>query len=303
MTTTYNTITVITGKNTDNGFKEETWIIPKNVENIAYFQLAVQFHVYDLFESKLSGELNMMEYEYNHMPDMKDTEKTLKEEFGKKFTDFSTTVNEFRELIKRFKVSCDALGYNFNDDLYARLYACVKTGIKTIKGEKQEFDKKGNIKWSNKKVDVYDCWSVITDRTKLLQEVFDLDTPCKKERREQIFDYLREIMEYYIHDCTDASSSDICKFYKNINCKKVGARYFSEYYSTTCRNRNGKNGGITLTFNKNELLLEQLAMTMFRYLGCNEIQQKNKTATGCNENAINELKNQLKLESQETSSK
>ena len=302
MATTYNTITVITGKSTDNGFKEETWIVPKNVENISYFQLAVQYHVYDLYESKLSGELNMMQYEFEHMPDKKDAEKALKEEFSNKFTNFSIVVNQFRKLVDEFKASCDTLGYTFNDK-YARLYACVKTGIKTIKGERQKYDKKGNMSWSNDKVDVYDCWTAIADRTKLLQEVFNLDTPCKKERREEIFNMLREIMDSYTHDCLDTSMSDICKFYKNINCKKVGAKYFSEYYSTTCRNRNGKNGGITLTFNKNELLLEQLAMTMFRYMGCEEVQRKVSTATGCNENAINELKNQLKLEKAETSSK
>ena len=68
-----NTITIKTGNTRTNKegntvFTERVYLIPKNVVNASYFQLAVQYHTYKHFELKLLGDIEKMRLTLESLP-------------------------------------------------------------------------------------------------------------------------------------------------------------------------------------------------------------------------------------------
>ena len=69
-----NTITIKTGNTRTNKegntvFTERVYLVPKNVVNASYFQLAVQYHTYKHFELKLLGDIEKMRLTLESLPE------------------------------------------------------------------------------------------------------------------------------------------------------------------------------------------------------------------------------------------
>lgn len=284
-----NTITIKTGntrtdKEGNSVFTERVYLVPKNVVNASYFQLAVQYYTYKHFELKLLGDIEKMRLTLESLPEDSIDYKTLDSaidklilmqvSYSKEFTEFKANVNE--ELMSIF-----------DDDIFAEMYAILKGDIKSYSGIKRITDKKGNVSLETITPKLYDNFhETIETRTKALFDVFNPDTPCKKETREKIFDSLREIANYYM---PDRKNNVLSEMYKNIKMDKLNGKYFSEYFSGCAKLKNGKNGGSVNTIQKSMNLHIQLWHTMARYLGCEENLQKVENARRANDSAIQAL--------------
>ena len=293
------TITIITGVyNQEKGFKEETWIVPKNVADESYFQLAVQYNVYHLFDGKLQADIAELQHKISCYNEKEALEVELKKADEKTLNEHKEIAESLSFLYEEFVNNNNMFVDEFKNDMYALMYASVKTNIKGFK--EKTFDKNGNVSFKVvHPLPIYSKWTTaITDVTNNLAKVFNLDEPLKKEEKNIIFDSVRSIMNDRIKNCI---SERYKNRYKNINCNKVGVKYISRYYSATAQYRNGKNGGVKYTTKKSEQLLNQLFFTIFDYMGCEEPVIKKNTATNANELASAELKNKIKAEKQETS--
>lgn len=284
-----NTITIKTGntrtdKEGNTVFTERVYLVPKNVVNASYFQLAVQYHTYKHFELKLLGDIEKMRLTLESLPEDSIDYETLNSaidelipmqlSYANEFTNFKDSITE--ELVE-----------TFDDDIFSEMYAILKGDIKSYSGIKRITDKKGNVSLETITPKLYENFhETIETRTKALFDVFNPDTPCKKEIREKIFDSLREIANYYM---PNRENSVLSEMYKNIKMDKLNGKYFSEYFSGCAKLKNGKNGGSVNTIQKSMNLHIQLWHTMARYLGCEENLQKVENARKANDSAIQAL--------------
>lgn len=284
-----NTITIKTGntrtdKEGNTVFTERVYLVPKNVVNASYFQLAVQYHTYKHFELKLLGDIEKMRLTLESLPEDSIDYETLNSaidelipmqlSYANEFTNFKDSITE--ELVE-----------TFDDDIFSEMYAILKGDIKSYSGIKRITDKKGNVSLETITPKLYDNFhETIETRTEALFSVFNPDTPCKKEIREKIFDGLREIANYYM---PDRKNNVLSEMYKNIKMDKLNGKYFSEYFSGCAKLKNGKNGGSVNTIQKSMNLHIQLWHTMARYLGCEENLQKVENARKANDSAIQAL--------------
>lgn len=288
---TENTITIKTGntrtdKDGNTTFTERVYLVPKNVVNLDYFQLAVQYHTYKHFELKLLGDIEKMRLTLESLPEDSIDYETLDSSidelvymqvaYSKEFAEFTASINE--EFINIF-----------DTDIFAEMYAILKGDIKSYSGVKRITDKKGNVSLETITPKLYENFhEYIETRTDALFDVFNPDTPCKKETREKIFDGLREIANYYM---PNRENSVLSEAYKNIKMDKLNGKYFSEYFSGCAKLKNGKNGGSIKTIQKSMNLHIQLWHTMARYLGCEESTKKIDNARKANDSAIQALNN------------
>lgn len=284
-----NTITIKTGntrtsKDGSTVFVERVYLVPKNVVNASYFQLAVQYHTYKYFELKLLGDIEKMRLTLESLPEDSIDYETLNSaidelipmqlSYASEFTNFKDSITE--ELVE-----------TFDNDIFSEMYAILKGDIKSYSGIKRITDKKGNVSLETVTPKLYENFQeTIETRTKALFDVFNPDTPCKKEIREKIFDGLRSIANYYM---PNRENSVLSEMYKNIKMDKLNGKYFSEYFSGCAKLKNGKNGGSINTLQKSMNLHIQLWHTMARYLGCEESIQKIDNARKANDSAIQAL--------------
>lgn len=284
-----NTITIKTGntrtsKDGSPVFVERVYLVPKNVVNASYFQLAVQYHTYKHFELKLLGDIEKIRLTLESLPEDSIDYETLNSaidelipmqlSYASEFTNFKDSITE--ELVE-----------TFDDDIFAEMYAILKGDIKSYSGIKRITDKKGNVSLETVTPKLYENFQKeIETRTSALFKVFNPDSPCNKETREKVFNNLRSIANYYMPDRTKNVLSEM---YKNIKMDKLNGKYFSEYFSGCAKLKNGKNGGSINTLQKSMNLHIQLWHTMARYLGCEESIQKIDNARKANDSAIQAL--------------
>lgn len=292
-----NTITIKTGNVKTNKkddtlyFDECICLVPKNVANVSYFQLAVQYHAYKYFEEKLAGEIEKLRLELDTLPE-DDSYADAVTKLNNDINNLSSMQSAYADEYKAFKERVNGLIDTFEADRFADMYALLKCKIGTYSGTKRITDKKGNVSLNNVTPALYGNYNdYIEKHTKKLQDVFNPDTPCKKEVREEIFDGIREIANFYMPDRTNSTLSTM---YKNITMNKLNGKYINEYYSCTGKMSNGKNGGSKYSVQKSMNLHIQLWHTMARYLGCEEDTKSTANARQANDaavQAINDLIN------------
>lgn len=298
-----NTITIKTGntrtdKNGNTVFTERVYFVPKNVANISYFQLAVQYHTYKHFELKLLGDIEKMRLTLESLPEDSIDYETLDDSidelvymqklYSKEFTEFKTNVSE--ELVNIF-----------DEDIFSEMYAILKGDIKSYSGIKRITDKKSNVSLETITPKLYENFQKeIETRTNALFKVFNPDSPCNKETREKVFNNLRSIANYYM---PNRENSVLSEMYKNIKMDKLNGKYFSEYFSGCAKLKNGKNGGSVNTIQKSMNLHIQLWHTMARYLGCEENLQKVENARKANDSAMQALNNLINSSRTENTTK
>lgn len=288
---TENTITIKTGntrtdKDGNTIFTERVYLVPKNVVNINYFQLAVQYHTYKHFELKLLGDIEKMRLTLESMPEDSIDYETLESSIDELILMQVSYTNEFTE----FKANItEELVEIFDDDIFSEMYAILKGDIKSYSGVKRITDKKGNVSLETVTPKLYENFrQEIETRTDALFKVFNPDSPCNKETREKVFNNLRSIANYYMPNRENSVLSEV---YKNIKMDKLNGKYFSEYFSGCAKLKNGKNGGSVKAIQKSMNLHIQLWHTMARYLGCEESTKKIDNARKANDSAIQALNN------------
>lgn len=288
---TENTITIKTGntrtdKDGNTIFTERVYLVPKNVVNINYFQLAVQYHTYKHFELKLLGDIEKMRLTLESMPEDSIDYETLESSIDELILMRVSYTNEFTE----FKANItEELVEIFDDDIFSEMYAILKGDIKSYSGVKRITDKKGNVSLETVMPKLYENFQKeIETRTDALFKVFNPDSPCNKETREKVFNNLRSIANYYMPNRENSVLSEV---YKNIKMDKLNGKYFSEYFSGCAKLKNGKNGGSVKAIQKSMNLHIQLWHTMARYLGCEESTKKIDNARKANDSAIQALNN------------
>lgn len=299
MTTTINYITIKTGKMVEKdevkSFKELKFIVPRNVISIDYFQLAVQYWTFNLYDMQLQGDITKKQYALENMPETNDMQSTLKEiaenelkEITEKYEDFSAEYKSFSRNLPKGILDI------IQNDIFAKMFACVKNDITGISGLKKEYDKKGKVSFPTIPIaGIYDRWTAnIVKYTNELSETFCTDKPMPKPEREKRYDNIREICNYYM------PKLEMDGLYNHINFNKMTQKNILAYYDASGKLSNGKNGGSVHTRVKSQKLLYNLFHQMLICLGCEEPKEVKKlsadTANNMSVMAINELLNASK---------
>jgi hypothetical protein len=298
-TTTINYITIKTGKMVEKdevkSFKELKFIVPRNVVSVDYFQLAVQYWTFNLYDMQLQGDITKKQYVLENMPEENEIQSTLKEiadkeldEIKKRHELFSAEYNAFSKCLP------DGIMDIIQNDIFAKMFSCVKNDISGISGLKKEYDKKGKVSFPTIPIaGIYDRWTEnIVKYTDALSDTFHTDKPMPKPEREKRYDKIREVCNYYM------PKVEIDGLYNHINFNKMTQKNILAYYDASGKLSNGKNGGSVHTRVKATKLLYNLFHQMLICLGCEEPKEVKElsadTANNMSMLAVNELLNASK---------
>ncbi len=279
---------------TSGKFKELTFITPKNVSDNNYFQLACQYHCFVVGESWQAGQINIMSNTIENLHSkvsLTDKERMQLNELESNLEKLSKQHETYNNMFQKFVENVNKVSLlieTIKTDIFAQFYICTRLNMTYTSGNKVEYKENGDIIYHKEYISSYDKWADITRRTRDLHNIICKDNPTKKDK-ETVMLPIIEIMNDYIKDCYGNDSIQ-SKYYKNINFNKITWKYISMYYSTVAEWRNGKNGGIIYNLKNFHVLLFCLANTMYTWLGCQELQNKESAFTS-NELAVNELIN------------
>lgn len=299
MTTTINYITIKTGKTVEKdgvqSFKELKFIVPRNVISVDYFQLAVQYWTFNLYDMQLQGDITKKQYALENMPEENEMQSTLKEiaekelkEINERYALFSSEYTVFSKMLP------DGILDIIKADIFAKMFACVKNDISSISGLRKAYDKKGNLSFPAVPISgIYDRWTAnIVKYTNELSETFCTDKPMPKPEREKRYDNIREICNYYM------PKLEMDGLYNHINFNKMTQKNILAYYDASGKLSNGKKGGSVHTTVKSTKLLYNLFHQMLICLGCEEPKEIKELSADSANNAsmmaVNELLNASK---------
>ena len=244
-------------KENETIIREKSLIIPKNVVDMDYFQVACQYHALSFIEDKFLGEEEEMLF-YNSEEDIYNDDDLLEEYeyillcrkmFRSQMMTLSDNIN-----------AVDGLLFEIANDMFARRFVACHLNI--IGQKKVVEDDKGN---ESIKVIPYDFMNsyptAVIDLRTLLKWFED---GKKASEKNNVFNLFRDT-------CNKLFATNGGR-YKKINFNKLGENLLVNHYLTACKNdmKSGKNGGFTNDFKSCQKLLKNLTAVAFISLGCSE---------------------------------
>lgn len=279
-----NTIKLFTGKiKKDGNFAEMDYIIPKNVIDANYFQVACQYHALDLICTEYQNKLTKFAFDYDVDIDA-DIDLDEDNNIVCDSIEDEDLLEELLDIISyknRFEESLKTLSDNINDNSQ-ELYVCiacdtfaqyfVSSHLKITSRKEVEYSDNSE-KLVNVPLDIWTKWSDAVMDAKVLVEW--VDNGKKAHEKQNTFDLFRSTLNKLLSKQND--------FYNKKDFSKMGENLIINHFLTSCKKdiTTGKNGGFKQDYKNCQVLLQNLIKTGFIYLGCSEVVKVEKKNSAC----------------------
>ena len=264
-----NTIKLFTGKVREKDgiitLIEREFIIPKNVVDASYFQLACTYHSLDLI--CLSYENQITDFEFNNV--MSELTEELENEY-------STLVYFKNDFSKKLMSISDSL-MNKSSDLFETVindtfaqYFC-SSHLKVTTRKVVDVKENGDEFLKNEPLSIWKKWATANMDTKVLIEW--VEDGKKPHSKNETFALFRNVLNELL--------SKTNEFYNSKNFDKMGENLIINHFLTTCKKdiASGKKGGFKQDYKSCQVLLQNLIKVGFLFLGCEEPEEKKKPSS------------------------